>query len=326
MAKQVKMYKNGSLVFPQTISEAVAHTDKNSTTSKLSEFINNLASDVSTLQEHDIITSVSSTDKVLAVSSDKVLSSTISLSYDSTAGKIYLYGKDTTSPISEINVASLQVSDQFVSAVELITTAESGVTTEVPYIKISFKNPEGTSSTTKSDPIRISVKDIFGNMTASDLKLSSSYTTGGAVTAGTTIESAISTLDAYAVSTSTRLSDASTRIKSLEDETLKSVSGATGTYVKIEASAKSNNTQTLTPSLTIQSVSGASSSAKGLAEASDVKSYVDSAVNTVYTNVNSSLNIINSSVNNIETTFLYGEEVSSVGTYSDELVDVLATT
>lgn len=53
-----------------------------------------------------------------------------------------------------------------------------------------------------------------------------------------------------------------------------------GTYISV-AAAKSGTTINLTPSVTVQAVSSATSSAKGLAEASDVKSYVDSQVSSV---------------------------------------------
>lgn len=54
----------------------------------------------------------------------------------------------------------------------------------------------------------------------------------------------------------------------------------TGTYISV-AAAKSGTTINLTPSVTVRAVSSATSSAKGLAEASDVKSYVDSQVSSV---------------------------------------------
>lgn len=49
----------------------------------------------------------------------------------------------------------------------------------------------------------------------------------------------------------------------------------TGTYISV-AAAKSGTTINLTPSVTVQAMTSASASAKGLAEASDVKAYVDS--------------------------------------------------
>lgn len=328
MAKQVKIYKAGVLVYPQTITDAIVYSNGTNTLiktqpEKLTTVIDEISKNVSSLIDDNNVSGISSDDKVLGLNNKK-LSSTISLTYDKSAGKIYLYGKDTTNPISSVDVASLQVSDQFVDTVELITEQEENITTEAPYIKISFKNPTGTSATTK-DPIRISVKTIFGNMTAADLKLSSSYTTqtNGVVKGGDTIETAISSVEKLAV-------DTSTKVNSLTY--LEKVNGASNTYVKIDASEKTNHEQTLTPSLTIQSIGGSGSDAKGLAEASDVKTYIDTSINTVNTstgaaisNVNSSINDINSSISTIKTTYLTATEFSEseVPTYADDLVDVL---
>lgn len=53
------------------------------------------------------------------------------------------------------------------------------------------------------------------------------------------------------------------------------VKGTDGTYVTTNVSTKTDNQQTVGVSVTIQSVAEATSSKKGLAEASDVKSYAD---------------------------------------------------
>lgn len=62
------------------------------------------------------------------------------------------------------------------------------------------------------------------------------------------------------------------------DSAIQAVNGATDNYI-----TASKNSTTVTISSTIQAVASASSSAKGLAEASDVKSYVDSTVNSALT-------------------------------------------
>ena len=73
----------------------------------------------------------------------------------------------------------------------------------------------------------------------------------------------------------------------LAQTALQGVSGTTGNYVTVNASVKdSANTQTISAALTIQAVSSASASAKGVAEASDVKTYVDTQVGGVSTDVN----------------------------------------
>lgn len=64
------------------------------------------------------------------------------------------------------------------------------------------------------------------------------------------------------------------------DNALQSVSASGDDYITASAGAKANNSQAITVSTKIQDVSSASASAKGLAEASDVKNYVDNHVST----------------------------------------------
>lgn len=64
------------------------------------------------------------------------------------------------------------------------------------------------------------------------------------------------------------------------DNALQSISASGDDYITASAGAKANNSQTITVSTKVQAVSSASASAKGLAEASDVKNYVDTHVST----------------------------------------------
>ena len=64
------------------------------------------------------------------------------------------------------------------------------------------------------------------------------------------------------------------------DNALQSVSASGDDYITASAGAKAGNSQTITVSTKVQAVSSASASAKGLAEASDVKNYVDTHVST----------------------------------------------
>ena len=60
------------------------------------------------------------------------------------------------------------------------------------------------------------------------------------------------------------------------DTALQSITNGTdGSYVTTTVGPKSNNSQTVATKVTVQAISSASSKAKGLAEASDVKTYVD---------------------------------------------------
>lgn len=64
------------------------------------------------------------------------------------------------------------------------------------------------------------------------------------------------------------------------DSALQSVSAEGDSYVSASFADKASNSQKLTVATTVQAVSSASSTAKGLAEASDVKNYVDNHVAT----------------------------------------------
>ena len=64
------------------------------------------------------------------------------------------------------------------------------------------------------------------------------------------------------------------------DNALQSVSASVDDYITASSGAKAGNSQTITVSTNVQAVSSASASAKGLAEASDVKNYVDNHVST----------------------------------------------
>lgn len=64
------------------------------------------------------------------------------------------------------------------------------------------------------------------------------------------------------------------------DNALQSVSASGDNYITASAGAKAGNSQTITVSTKVQAVNSASASAKGLAEASDVKNYVDTHVST----------------------------------------------
>lgn len=64
------------------------------------------------------------------------------------------------------------------------------------------------------------------------------------------------------------------------DNALQSVSASGDDYITASAGAKADNSQAINISTKVQAVNSASASAKGLAEASDVKNYVDTHVST----------------------------------------------
>lgn len=132
------------------------------------------------------VTGVKADDKILALA-DKKVSATLSLTYEKKTGdsakKIYLNG------IGGATIASIDatdfVKDKVVSSAELIETAETGVTVEVPYIKLVFNDA--------STPIRFSVKSLIDVYTGANLKLSTAYsTTTGVIPAnGVSVDAAV---------------------------------------------------------------------------------------------------------------------------------------
>lgn len=132
------------------------------------------------------VTGVKAGDKILALA-DKKVSATLSLTYEKKTGdsakKIYLNG------IGGATIASIDatdfVKDKVVSSAELVETAETGVTVEVPYIKLVFNDA--------STPVRFSVKSLVDVYTGANLKLSTAYsTTTGVIPAnGVSVDAAV---------------------------------------------------------------------------------------------------------------------------------------
>lgn len=132
------------------------------------------------------VTGVKAGDKILALA-DKKVSATLSLTYEKKTGdsakKIYLNG------IGGATIASIDatdfVKDKVVSSAELVETAETGVTVEVPYIKLVFNDA--------STPVRFSVKSLVDVYTGANLKLSTAYsaTEGAAPANGVSVDAAV---------------------------------------------------------------------------------------------------------------------------------------
>lgn len=268
------------------------------------------------------VTGVKSDDKVLDLDGTE-LTSTLAITYgedseNNNAKTIFLRGKDS-SIISKIDATEF-IKDKVVSSAELVSTAESGVEIETPYIKLVFND--------ESTPIRFSVKSLVDIYTGANVNLSSAYktaTTYAAPAIGDSVDTAIGKLtkgvaDAkasgvtkfasqtgeitvdttasangtvkFAMSSkkltasvnglgSAAYTEATAYATSAQgataDTALQGISkGTDGTYVTTTVGTKADNSQTVAVSLTMQAVSSASSSVKGVAEASDVKSYVDS--------------------------------------------------
>ena len=234
------------------------------------------------------INGVAANDKILKVgTSDKLLSSTLNLKYEKRSGddakKIYLTGIDDT-VIASIDASDF-IKDKFVSKAELITEAESGITIEVPYIKITFND---------DSVIRFSVKDLIDIYDGSNLVLSSQYadTEGATPEAGKSLDAVIKNLD-LRVGTNTgdittikntTIPELSNKVSDNTKEignALNSISASSLTdYISLTAGTKSSKKQSLTLNATILNVGSgvntATATADNLVSAYGVKNYIDS--------------------------------------------------
>ena len=238
------------------------------------------------------VTGVATGDKVLGLSGTK-LSSTLNLKYDSTAKKILLLGIGDAK-IAEIDATDF-IKDGMVDNVEFDPASKN--------LTITFNTISGKEDITVN---LSSLVDTYtaGNGIAIDKNVVSvkrdtnsegflSVGTAGVKISG--VQNAIDTAkDAvigydndtatsntvrgakkYADSLASNYATAAQGRKA--DSALQSITKGTdsSSYVTTMVGAKSNNTQSIATKVTVQAISTASSTAKGLAEASDVKTYVD---------------------------------------------------
>ena len=237
------------------------------------------------------ITGVATDDKVLGLNGT-LLSSTLNLKYDSTTKKIQLLGIKNA-VIAEVDASdfikdgmvntvsfdpsskSLNITFNTDSGRETITvdlsslvdtyTAGNGITIDknAVSIKVDPTSEEFLSVDTagvKISGVQNAINTAKNEVVGSDTDTATSNTVHGA--------------KAYAASLASNYATADQGAKA--DTALQSISkGTDGSYVTTTVGAKSNNSQTVATSVTVQAISSASSKAKGLAEASDVKTYVD---------------------------------------------------
>ena len=230
-------------------------------------------------------------DKVLGLS-EKKLSSTLNLKYDSTAKKIKLLGINNA-VIAEIDATDF-IKDGMVNKVEFNPTSK--------ILTITFNTDSGKQA------IQVDLSSLVDTYTAGKgiaidgnvISVKRDTNSEGFLSVGTAgvklsgVQSAINTAKNAVIgydgdtATSNTVFGAKKYADSLSknyatalqggkaDTALQSITeGTDGSYVTITVGAKSGNTQSIATKVTVQAISTASSTAKGLAEASDVKTYVD---------------------------------------------------
>lgn len=231
-------------------------------------------------------------DKVLGLS-EKKLSSTLNLKYDSTAKKIQLLGINNA-VIAEIDATDF-IKDGMVDNVQFDPTSK--------VLTITFNTISG------KEAIPVNLSSLVDTYTAGNgiaiagnvISVKRDTNSEGFLSVGTAgvklsgVQAAINTAKNAVIgydadtATSKTIYGAKKYADSLAknyatavqggkaDSALQSITKGTdsSSYVTTMVGAKSNNTQSIATKVTVQAISTASSTAKGLAEASDVKTYVD---------------------------------------------------
>lgn len=198
------------------------------------------------------VTGVQAADPVLSLA-DKKLSATLGLSYDSENKKIKLTG------INKAEIASIDAAD-FIKDGMLDTAKFDPETKE---ITLTFNTASG------KDPITINVSSLVDTYTAK-------------AGSGLTLNDHEFGIDTSVIATAQSVTNVSSAVSSLSEAAVQSASAAAeSNYVKASVS-KSGTALTVGATATVQPIATASAEIsapkKGLAEASDVKTYVDAEV------------------------------------------------
>lgn len=238
------------------------------------------------------VTGVVTNDKVLGLNGTN-LSSTLNLTYDSTAKKIKLLGINDAK-IAEIDATDF-IKDGMVDKVEFdpetkILTITFNTVSGKEAIPVNLSSLVDTYTAGEGIAIDNNVVSVkrdtnsegFLSVGTAGVKISGVQDAinaakdavvgyDGDTAASNTVRGAKKYADSLAknYATATQGGKADTALQSITKGTDSS------SYVTTMVGAKSDNSQSIATKVTVQAISTASSTAKGLAEASDVKSYVD---------------------------------------------------
>lgn len=229
--------------------------------------------------------SVASNEKIISMSNSNELSSTLTIAIEKqgTSGneKDYIVLKGINgAEVAKVD-ASAFVLDGMLDDAELVTTAESGVSISVPYIKLTF------NTASQKQPVRFSVSSLVdtytsGNSTALTVNNYTITPNTGAVAqnAGTLTTGG----QVY-----TAIQNATNQIQTITGES----ATTQGDYVNVKVTATkgtndNNYTLSTTSNVTTHAVSTAAANNDGLATALDVKNYVDGQVGTAVQSVDGS--------------------------------------
>lgn len=237
------------------------------------------------------ITGVATDDKVLGLNGT-LLSSTLNLKYDSTTKKIQLLGiknaviaeVDASDFIKDgmVNTVSFDPSSKSLNITFNTDSGKETITVDLSSLVDTYTAGNGIAIAKNAVSIKVDpTSEEFLSVDTAGVKISGVQNAINAAkneVVGSDTDTATSNTvhgaKAYAASLASNYATADQGAKA--DTALQSIAkGTDGSYVTTTVGAKSNNSQTVATSVTVQAISSASSKAKGLAEASDVKTYVD---------------------------------------------------
>ena len=237
------------------------------------------------------VTGVATGDKVLGLNGT-LLSSTLNLKYNSNTKKIQLLGIKNA-VIAEVDASDF-IKDGMVNTVSfdpeskaltITFNTDSGketITVDLSSLVDTYTAGNGIAIDKNAVSIKVDpTSEKFLSVDTAGVKISgvqSAIDAAKDAVVGEDTDTATSNTvhgaKAYAASLASNYATAAQGKKA--DTALQSiVKGTDGSYVTTTVEAKSNNSQAIATSVTVQAISSASSTAKGLAEANDVKTYVD---------------------------------------------------